>query len=254
MTADERKQQISALLSKNGSVKVTELSRIFSVSEVTVRNDLADMESKGLLSRTHGGAVSSYKPYCSMNFNQRLETNYSEKMKIAEKISEMIEPNDTIMINAGTTTLMAFHQFPADYPLKIITNSIAIALEASINPNFNITLVGGAVNTKYQFTYGTEAVEQLEKYHVDKLILSVDGIDIKSGFSTYYGEESSADKAMISRCDLCIIAADQTKLHRNAFAKIADIDSADYIVTTGIFGDEEQKILRQHGVDIIFAE
>ena len=254
MTADERKQQISALLSKNGSVKVTELSRIFSVSEVTVRNDLADMESKGLLSRTHGGAVSSYKPYCSMNFNQRLETNYAEKMKIAEKVSQMIEPNDTIMINAGTTTLMVYHQLPADYPLKIITNSIAIALEASMNPNYNITLVGGAVNTKYQFTYGTEAVEQLEKYYVDKLILSVDGIDIKNGFSTYYGEETSADKAMINRCELCIIAADRTKLHRNAFVKIADIDSADHIVTTGLFTDEEKKLLQAQGVNIILAE
>lgn len=254
MTADERKQQILALLSKNGSVKVAELGRLFSVSEVTVRNDLADMESKGLLSRTHGGAVSSYKPYCSMNFNQRLETNYSEKMKIAEKISEMIEPNDTIMINAGTTTLMAFHRLPAEYPLKIITNSIAIALEASMNPNFNITLVGGAVNAKYQFTYGTETVEQLEKYHVDKLILSVDGIDITGGFSTYYGEEASADKAMISRCDLCIIAADRTKLHRNAFVKVADIDSADHIVTTGSFDDDEQRYLREQGVNVIFAE
>lgn len=254
MTADERKQQISVLLSKNGSVKVTELGRIFSVSEVTVRNDLADMESKGLLSRTHGGAISSYKPYCSMNFNQRLETNYSEKKKIAEKIAQMIEPNDTIMINAGTTTLMAFHQFPAEYPLKIITNSIAIALEASINPNFNITLVGGAVNTKYQFTYGTETVEQLKKYHVDKLILSVDGIDIDSGFSTYYGEEASADKTMISCCDLCIIAADRTKLHRNAFAKISDVHSADHIVTTGLFTDQEKNLLQEQGVNVILAE
>ena len=75
MLVDERKQQILDLLKKHGIVRVSELSMMFNVSEVTVRNYLADMESKGLLSRTHGGAISSYKPYCSMNFNQRLKIN-----------------------------------------------------------------------------------------------------------------------------------------------------------------------------------
>ena len=87
MTAEQRKQKISELLKENDSVKVTELSRLFGVSEVTVRAYLEDMEKKGLLSRVHGGAVSSYKPYCSMNFNQRLETNQTEKESIASKIS-----------------------------------------------------------------------------------------------------------------------------------------------------------------------
>ena len=71
MIVDDRKQQILELLKKNGSVKVMELSQLFDVSEVTIRNYLADMEGKGLLSRIHGGAISSYKPYYSMNLNQR---------------------------------------------------------------------------------------------------------------------------------------------------------------------------------------
>ena len=79
MISENRKQQILDLIRKNGSVRVANLSQLFEVSEVTIRNYLADMESKGLLTRTHGGAISSYKPYCSMNFNQRLETNHFEK-------------------------------------------------------------------------------------------------------------------------------------------------------------------------------
>ena len=81
MTAEERKQKISELLKENDSVKVTELSRLFDVSEVTVRSYLEDMEKKGLLTRIHGGAVSSYKPYYSMNLNQRLETNQKERWR-----------------------------------------------------------------------------------------------------------------------------------------------------------------------------
>ena len=79
MNIDERKNRILELLKENGIVKVASLSEMFGISEVSVRSYLADMESKGLLSRVHGGAISSYKPYCSMNFNQRMETNKAEK-------------------------------------------------------------------------------------------------------------------------------------------------------------------------------
>ena len=108
MTTEQRKKKISELLKENDSVRVSELSRILDVSEVTVRSYLEDMEKKGLLSRVHGGAVSSYKPYYSMNLNQRLEANQTEKVEIAEKISSLIRDNDTVMLNAGTTTLLAF--------------------------------------------------------------------------------------------------------------------------------------------------
>ena len=253
MLLDDRKAQILELIRKNGIVKVSELSQMFDISEVTVRNYLADMESKGLLSRTHGGAISSYKPYCSMNFNQRLDTNYNEKEIIAQKVTEMIEPNDTIMLNAGTTTLLAFRHLPYDYDLNIVTNSISIALEATTNPNYNVILIGGSVNTKFQFTFGDDAITQLKKYHADKLILSVDGIDLESGLTTYYGEESAVARAMIEHSDVRIIAADHSKLRRNAFVKISDLSAADYLVTTGELKKEELSILDQNEIQMIKA-
>ena len=167
MIADERKLQILDLLRKNGTVKVTELSQIFDVSEVTIRTYLADMESKGLLSRTHGGAISTYKPYYSMNMTQRLETNQTQKAMIAECVSTMINSGDTIMLNSGTTTLLTFRNLPVDYHLNIVTNSISIALEAAGNPNYNVVLLGGSINTKYQFSYGVDAIKQLQNYHAD---------------------------------------------------------------------------------------
>ncbi len=254
MISDERKQQIMDMLRRDGMVKVSDLSRMFAVSEVTVRNYLADMESKGLLSRTHGGAISSYKPYCSMNFNQRFQTNRSDKDLIAKKISEMIEPEDTVMLNAGTTTLLTFRNLPVDYKLNIVTNSISIALEASSNPNFNVILVGGTINAKYQFTFGEDAVEQIKKYHADKLILSVDGIDCNNGFSTYYSEEASVDRTMIEQSDICMVAADKSKLRRNAFVKVCGLSVADFIITTGKLEEDEINTLNENGVTTIIAE
>ena len=227
MNAEQRKQKILDLLKEKDSVRVANLSHMFGVSEVTVRSYLEDLEKKGLLSRVHGGAVSSYKPYYSMNLNQRLETNQRAKVAIAEKVAALIQPNDTVMLNAGTTTLLVFRKFPADYNLSIVTNSISIALEAAGNPNYSVILVGGSVNTKYQFTYGNDAVRQLKKYHADKLILSVDGISAEQGFSTYYNQEATVDMAMLEQSDCCIIAADHSKFGHSAFAKISDLSVAD---------------------------
>lgn len=253
MIADERKQKISELLKENDTVKVAELSRMFDVSEVTIRSYLADMEKKGLLSRIHGGAVSSYKPYYSMNLNQRLETNQREKVEIAEKIASMIKPNDTIMLNSGTTTLITFRKIPKTYSLNIVTNSIAIALEAANNPNYNVVLVGGAVNTKYQFTYGSDAANQIKKYHADKLILSVDGIDSERGFTTYYNKEADVDMAMLAHSETRIIAADFTKLGRCAFAKISDVTVADCIVTNPTADRKALDELKNMGIKIYLS-
>ena len=166
----------------------------------------------------------------------------------------MIEPNDTIMINSGTTTLMVFRSLPIDYNLNIVTNSISIALEASDNPNFNVILIGGSVNTKYQFTFGTDAVQQLKKYHADKLVLSVDGIDTQNGFTTYYDKEADIDRAMIEQSDYCIVAADLSKFDRTAFAKISSTDIADYIVTNSTLSENISSKLSKAGIKICIAE
>lgn len=250
---EKRKQEILDLIKTNGSVKVTELSKLFNVSEVTVRNYLADMESKGLLSRIHGGALSSYKPYYSMNMNQRLETNQTEKVEIAQKIASMIEPNDTIMLNAGTTTLLTFRKFPADYNLNIVTNSISVALEASSNPNYNVVLIGGSINTKYQFSFGSDALAQLKNYHADKLILSVDGIDKAHGFTTYYDKEAALDRIMIEQADRCIVAADNSKFYHSAFVKISDLSVADCIVTNSPPDKSHLQEFKEMGMNICFA-
>lgn len=254
MGSDKRKQKILELLEKNGSVSVSELSKFFDISEVTIRNYLVDLEAKGLLSRVHGGAISSYKPYYSMNLSQRLNTNQEKKIGIAKAVAQMIDNKDTIMLNSGTTTLLVFRHLPKKYNLNIVTNSVSIALEAADIPNFNVCLVGGYVNAKYQFSYGDDANEQLRKYHADKLILSVDGIDMQNGFTTYYDREASVDKAMIEQSEHCIVAADSSKFERTAFAKISPIEVADVIVTDATFEKETLAQFSKKDIEVVIAK
>lgn len=155
------------------------------------------------------------------------------------------------MLNSGTTTLLVFRKFPKDFNLSIITNSISIALEASSNPNYDVVLLGGSVNTKYQFTYGNDAAKQLRKYHADKLILSVDGIDLRTGLTTYYNKEATIDTVMIEQSDCCIVAADKSKFNHRALVKVTDFSVADYIVTNGQVNHELLEELQLQGVKII---
>jgi len=253
MDIDERKQKILEILNKNGKVKVNELSELFNISDVTIRIDLADLEAKGLLSRVHGGAVSSYKTYYNMNLQQRLAENQAEKQAIAEKTVSLIDNNDTVMFNSGTTTLTIFRMLPVKMNLSIVTNSIAIAVEAGANPNFNVILLGGSINSKYQFTFGDVANSQLEKFHADKLILSVDGITAEKGFSTYYDKEAELDRIMLAHSNFSIIAADYTKIGRTAFAEISSISSADYIVTNKNAPKDEISLIKETVNEILLV-
>ncbi len=231
MDINERKERILEILSEQGQVKVSDLSRDFNISSITIRSDLADLEEKGLLFRVHGGAINSYKTYCDMDLQQRLGTNLKAKQLIAKRAVKMIKPHDTVMFNSGTTTLSVFRAIPPQLQLNIVTNSISIALEASGNPNFNVVLLGGFVNPKYQFIYGDDAAAQLKNYHADKLFLSVDGVSPTAGFTTYYDREAELDRLMLSQSATKIITVDSSKIGRTAFVNISDISSADYLIT-----------------------
>jgi DeoR/GlpR family transcriptional regulator of sugar metabolism len=231
MNIGERKEKILELLNKHGEVKVSDLSRDFGISSITIRSDLADLEDKGILFRTHGGAVNSYKSYCDMDLQQRLGTNYKAKQLIAKHAINTLKDHDTVMFNSGTTTLSVFRAIPPHLHLNIVTNSITIALEASGNPNYNVVLLGGLVNAKYQFVYGDDAINQLKNYHADKLFLSVDGISAHSGLTTYYDREAEVARLMLAQSNTKIIVADSSKIGRTAFVNIVN-DASDCLFIT----------------------
>ncbi len=222
MNISERKEKILELLSKKGKVKVSELSKLFDTSNITIRSDLADLEDKGLLFRVHGGAVNSYKSYCDMDLKQRLDTNHRAKLLIAKQAVKNLKEHDTVMLNSGSTTLLVFRSLPPQLHLNIVTNCITIALEASGNPNYNVVLLGGLVNAKYQFVYGDDAVSQLKKYHANKLFLSVDGVTTDGSLTTYYDREAEIAKLMLSQSASKIIVADSAKIGKTAFVNIVN--------------------------------
>ena len=251
LSVDERRQKTLEMIEKKGKVRVNELSALFAISEVTIRNDLTELEKAGLLERTHGGAISTNKAYFNMNFSERITKYESEKREIALAAVRLIEPGDTVTINSGTTTYFIAQELKKLSALTVVTNSIVVAQELAPNNRFNIILLGGNYNPKYQFTYGENAVQQLLKYRTDKLILSADGVSFEHGLTTHHHQEAEISRTMIERVGQTIVVADFSKIGRENFAQIAPISAIDILITNQSADLEELNRMRDSGINVI---
>ncbi len=250
LSTEQRRDEIISIIHSKGKVKVSELSEKYGISDVSIRKDLEYLEMQGHLSRVHGGALGLNKLYVNMDLTERFKTNSNAKRRLAKAAASLIEDNDTIMMNAGTTLSYVLHAIQGKKNVTIVTNSIQNAMEASLYPSFNVILLGGEFDSKYQFTYGEDALTQLENYHATKCILSVDGISVEAGLTLYYANEASLARKMIECSNCLIVTADGTKLGKSAFAKITDVKKTSILVTNTDDNKEEIERIKELGVGI----
>ena len=250
ISTEARREEIINIIRELGRVKVSDLSEKYGISEVSIRKDLELLEAEGHLSRVHGGAVALNKLYVNMDLNERYRTNALAKRKLADYAAKFIEDNDTIMMNAGTTLTYVLRAIRNKKNITIVTNSVQNATEAALYSDFNVILLGGELDSKYQFTYGEDAINQLENYHANKCILSVDGISASAGLTLYYSNEASIAKKMLESSGTVIVTADSTKIGKNVFAKITDASKIDILVTNHTENKAELERLKKLAIKI----
>lgn len=242
---DERREKILDILHQNGKVSVAAISRELRTTPVTIRSDLTALEQEGHLIRVQGGAV--LPPRNKGVQTSPIVSNVEEKKRIASTVAGMIRNGDTLFINSGTTTEYVASALEIRTNLNIVTNSLAVATILGEVPSFRVILVGGEINAQYGFTYGGDALSQLEKYKADWAILSVDGISTSCGITTRHAEEAMVDRAMIANAKSTLIVADHTKIERAGFARVRD-DLSDISVITNSLDTSE---LAENGVAVI---
>ena len=231
-----RANRIMELLRKSGTVQVSQISQLLQVSLVTVRKDLQRMEDEGLLYRTHGGAA--------IRESRATQDPRSRAMeKIAEAVAEQVRDGDCVIMNAGNTTLLTARKLLGRKNITIITNSIAIARELVQQTGIKLIFLGGEVNAEAVFTYGWDAVTQLEQYKANKLILSVSGLSCSAGLTTRHMEAADLLRTMIARTQTVIAVADDTKIGFESFCNVGDLSVMDMLMTNACADSEEQ--LRQ---------
>lgn len=247
---DTRRDKILELLEHEGQVRVTQLAEMLNTTTVTIRSDLDSMEQDGLVERVPGGAVPTTMSMYNREFLRRKRMNSDEKRAIAEALAEEVSDGDTLFMNGGTTTYFAALMLKKmKKQLIVVTNSLSIAIELGTSPTFTVILVGGQVNSYYSFTCGTEALNQLQQYLVNKAILSIDGID-EAGITTIHPEESAVAAKMIERSRRTIILADASKVGKDGFCTICPLDRIDQLITNKSANPESVAQLREMGLSI----
>lgn len=232
-----RRSRILQTLRREGMVSVTRLSTELGATAVTIRSDLAALEQEGYLLRVQGGAVPSRESGPDADLNNL--TYAEEKHAIAAAVAARVRDGDTLFINCGTTSVCVAQALKQRKNLSIVTNSLGVAAELGGVPTFRVLLIGGVVNARYGYTYGSDAQDQLCQYQADWAILSVDGVSPKGGITTYHAEEALIDRMMMDGAKKVLITADRSKIGRTGFTRIRDCVPGLWVVT-----DSQDPLLR----------
>ncbi|WP_375749072.1 DeoR/GlpR family DNA-binding transcription regulator [Vibrio sp. HN007] len=230
MYGEQRKQQILGLIKEKKSVSVNELAQYFDVTTATIRTDLTELEKAGEVIRTHGGAILKSDIAHEKFLNER--ENEDKKIKVAFKAIELIEEEDSILIDTGTSTA-ALARILANSDIKrlrIFTNDFEIAKLLENKSEFDVHVLGGRIRKGFHYSYGGTAISELRKYKFDKLFLATSCLSFDNGLTTYHTETADLKVEMINCASQKILLADSTKMNKVSFAKFADLKEIDAVV------------------------
>jgi len=248
-----RRAKIIEELQLNGKVDVSVLSRMSDVSEVTIRNDLIQLEQKGLLIRTRGGALRQESVSTDFALSEKRRRHFREKQLIGKKAAELIKDGETIIFDSGTTTMEVARNLTGYSDLTILTNALNIAASLASNQSCRVIMLGGMLRVKSLSLVGTQAEENLRNYSCDKLYLGVDGIESGYGLTTPNIEEAHLNRIMFDVVKEVILVTDSSKFQRRSFAFIAPIERVQTIVTDRGIPEEDHKILNDMGIKVILV-
>jgi len=248
-----RRKEILQMLSDKGEVFVEALSEKFGVSEVTIRNDLDQLEQKNMLLRARGGAIKLEGVAIDQRVADKNRINFPEKSRIGKVAAQLVTESDTIIIDSGSTTAEMVRALPDFQDLTVITNAINIANQLIIRPNINVIIPGGYLRKNSLSLVGPLAEKSLRNFNVDKAFLGVDGFDTKNGIYTPNVEEARLNEIMIEISREVILLADSSKFSKRSFAFICTIEQIDKVITdSGIKADDKKRLL-DAGVEVIIA-
>ncbi|WP_042164062.1 DeoR/GlpR family DNA-binding transcription regulator [Paenibacillus gorillae] len=251
MLAAERHRYIVKQLEEKGSVKVSELSESFGVTEKTVREDLEKLEEKGLLKRIHGGAVMAQDGEDSLLPLQIPNSKHQkEKAAIAELAISVIEPDDIIALDAGSTTLEIAKRLK-NMPITVLTNDLLIIRELTAKDQVRLIVPGGYRH--HNLLIGNEWHEWIKRLNVHKLFLSTTGIHMEYGL-TIFTEELTKLKQVYMECAKQIYCvADHSKFDRGALITFAELDAVHCIMTDAAVDDAVVRKYEEQGIRIMKA-
>jgi DeoR family fructose operon transcriptional repressor len=251
MQAEERQQWIEEHLMKVEFASLEELARQVDASPSTVRRDLAVLEATGTVRRTHGGARVVNPRSDEFTFSARDTHQLAEKEAIGKACAELIKPNQSVIIDAGTTAYHVARYLESKSP-QIITNSLPVANLFAAANRIEVVISGGVIYPRLGVLVGPLAVEAFSKIHADVAIMSAGGISL-DGLTNSHGLLIEIQKAMIEAAQKVIFCLDHTKLGRQSVSQMCGLDCIDTIVTDSAAPSDLVEALRARNIEVIVA-
>lgn len=212
MLSEERLDIIEEYVTNHKSASIAELALYMNTSESTVRRDLFELDKAGRIAKVHGGARAVKSEYKTFDHSvlERMNIEIDAKKSIGRLAASLIEVNDTVYLDAGTSVGYMVEYIPADFKGLFVTNYIAHAKILS-SRGFNVVVIGGELKIKTEAFVGSYAVESLKKFNFTKGFFGANGIGIDSGYSTPDLREGVVKGEAMSRCAKAYVLADSTK-------------------------------------------
>jgi DeoR/GlpR family transcriptional regulator of sugar metabolism len=230
--ANSRQARLIQRLQARSYVETQDLCTFLGVSEATVRRDLVELEARGLIRRTHGGALYLNQITKDYSNAERLGQNPAEKAKIGKSAADLVADGDAVFIDAGTTTLQVACHLARRKNLTFVTNGTDILACLAAAGVERLFVTGGEYCDVNHSLTGALAAESIRGFNVDKLFLSVSAVDILRGQINISNPAlAEAQRAMIEIAQEVIVVADHSKFTRHALSVIAPLTAVDRIVT-----------------------
>jgi DeoR family transcriptional regulator, fructose operon transcriptional repressor len=251
MESEERQMLIECHLLGTEFASLDELSKVVHASISTVRRDLDVLAQKGLVKRTHGGARLTLQKIEEPAFSAQGSTQLPEKELIAKACADTIQPNQTVIVDAGTTCFHVARHLEAK-SAHIITNSLPVANHYSSENKVEVVVSGGVIYPKLGVLVGPMAVACFSQVHADVAIMSCGGLT-PDGITNSHGLLIEIQRAMMQAAGSIILCVDHTKFGRQSISKLCDLDAIDTLITNELPPPEMQLALANAGVAVIIA-
>jgi len=244
-----REKQILQTLTEDPSTPSQELAKRFGVSVVTIRTDLKNLAARGVITRTHGGAL----PAFHKSITNRQAVRSEEKHRIAKAAADLVQEGDTIMIVAGTTTALIAKYLLGKGNIHIVTDSTLILPYVRANPALNLTVVGGEFRGSSESFVGPQALEAVERFNCKMAFLGTDGFSLERGLTTHLIEGAEMVKVMAAHADKSILLADSSKYGRSGFVSIMPLKTMDTLISDTEFDPVVAAQLRSEGIEVLLV-
>ncbi|MEH0874453.1 DeoR/GlpR family DNA-binding transcription regulator [Pectobacterium cacticida] len=252
-----RQSEVMQLLVQQGAVSVPELAAKFAVSEITIRRDLMEMELKGRVCRTHGGAVLPQSASAvaidkvEPRFESRLLQNHEAKLRIAATAAELGKKFRTLALDVGSTTYLAARYLSQCSHLKIFTNSLRVAHDIA-PAKAEIYLAGGRMRPDEMSTGGSAALQQFSSLWFDITFIGVSGLTVE-GIYDYAFEDAELKRLYLNRSSLKVVLCDTSKFQRMSLVHLATLRQFDILITEQAPPPALSAVIEAANIDVIIA-